>query len=128
MAWFHFVYHARVHNILTYLLTELLLKLLTTRNIFNRIKLYTNKKGNTLLLLLQVTEQDLIYTIQNALIEDSIKVYQLLGGSQGVSDELKLQLLQLLCFYNEKEPDSVEWLEERWFSANTRERQAATWR
>ncbi|XP_028038026.1 protein PTCD3 homolog, mitochondrial [Bombyx mandarina] len=76
----------------------------------------------------KVTEEDLIYTIRNALIEDSIKVYQLLGGSQGVSDELKLQLLQLLCFYNEKEPDSVEWLEERWFSANTRERQAATWR
>ncbi|KAJ8725153.1 hypothetical protein PYW07_016111 [Mythimna separata] len=76
----------------------------------------------------KVTEQDLKYTIQNALIDDSITIFQLLGGTSGVSEELKLQLLQLLCFYNEKEPESMEWLEERWFAANTRDRQAATWR
>ncbi|KAG6450726.1 protein PTCD3 homolog, mitochondrial [Manduca sexta] len=76
----------------------------------------------------QVTEEDLIYTINNALIEDSLKVFQLLGGLEGVNDELKLQFLQLLCFYNEKEPDSMEWLEERWFAATTRDRQATTWK
>ncbi|XP_072941693.1 small ribosomal subunit protein mS39 [Epargyreus clarus] len=76
----------------------------------------------------KVTEQDLIYTIENALLEDAIKVFQLLGGVEGVNEELKIKFLQLLCFYNEKEPISAEWLEERWFSAVTRERQAATWR
>lgn len=76
----------------------------------------------------KVTEDDLKYTIQNALIEDSMTVFKLLGGVSSVNEELKLQFLQLLCFYNEKEPDSMEWLEERWFSANMRERQAATWR
>lgn len=76
----------------------------------------------------KVTEEDLQYTIKNALIEDSIKIYQLLGGSEGVSNDLKLKLLQLLCFYNEKEPDSMEWLEERWFSANVREKQSTTWK
>lgn len=77
---------------------------------------------------MQVTEEDLKYAIQNALLEDSIKIFQLLGGKDAVNDELKLQFLQLLCFYNEKEPESLEWLEERWFASNTRERQAATWR
>ncbi|XP_034825130.1 small ribosomal subunit protein mS39 [Maniola hyperantus] len=76
----------------------------------------------------KVTEEDLIYTIQNALLEDAIKVFELLGGVDNLNDELKLSLLQLLCFYNEKEPVSMEWVEERWFSAATRERQAATWR
>ncbi|CAG4941282.1 unnamed protein product [Colias eurytheme] len=76
----------------------------------------------------KVTEEDLLYTINNALLDDAVKVYQLLGGSEGVNDELKLGLLQLLCFYNEKEPIAAEWLEERWFAAATRERQAATWR
>lgn len=68
------------------------------------------------------------YTIDNALIQDSIKVYQLLGGSESISDDLKLAFLQLICFYNEKEAESMEWLEERWFSAVTRERQSATWK
>ncbi|CAH0628727.1 unnamed protein product [Chrysodeixis includens] len=76
----------------------------------------------------KVTESDLEYTIKNALIEDSMKIFQLLGGVEGVNDQLKLQFLQLLCFYNEKEPDSMEWLEERWFASNTRDRQATTWR
>ncbi|KAM3968051.1 small ribosomal subunit protein mS39 [Aphomia sociella] len=76
----------------------------------------------------KVTEEDLKYTINNALLEDSVKIYQLLGGASGVSEELRIAFLQLLCFCNEKEPDSMEWLEERWFSANVRERQAATWR
>lgn len=75
-----------------------------------------------------MTEDDLKYTLKNALVEDSIKVFQILGGTKRVNDKLKIEFLQLLCFYNEKEPDSAEWLEERWFSANTRERQAATWR
>lgn len=68
------------------------------------------------------------YTIQNALLEDAIKVFELLGGVDNLNDELKLSLLQLLCFYNEKEPVSMEWLEERWFSTATKERHAATWR
>ncbi|CAK1578571.1 unnamed protein product [Parnassius mnemosyne] len=76
----------------------------------------------------KVTEEDFNYTIQNALLEDAIKVYELLGGAQVISDELKIKFLQLLCFYNEKEPISMDWVEERWFAANTRERQAATWR
>ncbi|KAL0839744.1 hypothetical protein ABMA28_016385 [Loxostege sticticalis] len=76
----------------------------------------------------KVTEEDLKYTINNALLDDSIKIFQLLGGIENISEETKLALLQFLCFYNEKEPDSMEWLEERWFSANVRERQLATWK
>lgn len=57
-----------------------------------------------------------------------MKVFQLLGGADNIREDLKIAFLQLLCFYNEKEPDSLEWLEERWFSANVREKQAATWR
>ncbi|XP_041972653.1 protein PTCD3 homolog, mitochondrial-like [Aricia agestis] len=76
----------------------------------------------------KVTEEDLKYTINNALLEDAIKVFHLLGGVEGVNDELKLSLLQFLCFYNQKEPVSMEWIEERWFSAATKERQAATWK
>ncbi|CAB3235945.1 unnamed protein product [Arctia plantaginis] len=76
----------------------------------------------------QVTEEDLKYTIQNALLEDSVKVFQLLGGVEGVNNELKLQLLQLMCFYNEKEPESMEWIEEKWFAGNTRDRHSTTWR
>ncbi|XP_075972245.1 small ribosomal subunit protein mS39 [Anticarsia gemmatalis] len=76
----------------------------------------------------KVTEEDLKYTIQNALLSDALKIYQLLGGSEGVSSDLKLQLLQLMCFYNEREPESMEWMEERWFSKNVRDRQAATWK
>lgn len=77
---------------------------------------------------LQVTEEDLKYTIKNALVEDSIKVYELLGGIKNISDELKISLLQLLCFYNEKEADSMEWLEERWFAAAVKERHTTTWK
>lgn len=76
----------------------------------------------------KVTEEDLKYTIDNSLLQDAVKVFQLLYGIEGVNDELKLQLLQLLCFYNEKEPESIEWHEERWFSGNTRDRQSTTWR
>ncbi|CAG9792120.1 unnamed protein product [Diatraea saccharalis] len=77
----------------------------------------------------KVTEEDLKKTIEHALLDDSIKIFQLLGGVEGVTDNnLKLSFLQLLCFYNEKEPDSLEWLEERWFSANTKDRHAATWK
>lgn len=77
---------------------------------------------------MKVTEDDLKYTIENALLEDAIKVFELLGGEDNISDKLKLSFLQLLCFYNEKEPISMEWLEERWFSAATKERHAATWK
>lgn len=76
----------------------------------------------------QVTEEDLNYTIKHAQIEDSLQVFRLLGGADGVSEELKIKFLQLLCFYNEKEADSMEWLEERWFAANSRDRHVATWR
>ncbi|XP_064073297.1 small ribosomal subunit protein mS39 [Vanessa tameamea] len=75
-----------------------------------------------------VTEIDLKYTIDNALLEDAIKVFELLGGESGLSSELKLSFLQLLCFYNEKEPVAMEWVEERWFAAATRERHATTWK
>ncbi|XP_050672303.1 protein PTCD3 homolog, mitochondrial [Leptidea sinapis] len=76
----------------------------------------------------KVTEDDLRYTINNALVDDAIKVCQLLGGAESLSSELKLDFLQLLCFYNEKDSVPAEWLEERWFSASTRERHATTWR
>lgn len=76
----------------------------------------------------QVTEEDLKYTIENALLEDALTVFRLLGGVDAVNDELKLSLLQLLCFYNEKDPISMDWLEERWFAAATQNRQSATWK
>ncbi|KAG7305494.1 hypothetical protein JYU34_009563 [Plutella xylostella] len=49
-------------------------------------------------------------------------------GVEGVGGDLRVKFLQLLCFYNEKEADSMEWMEERWFASNIKERQAATWR
>ncbi|CAG9091060.1 unnamed protein product [Plutella xylostella] len=76
----------------------------------------------------KVTEEDLQYTINNSLVEDSLQVFQLLGGMEGVGGDLRVKFLQLLCFYNEKEADSMEWMEERWFASNIKERQAATWR
>ncbi|XP_048481128.1 protein PTCD3 homolog, mitochondrial isoform X3 [Plutella xylostella] len=76
----------------------------------------------------KVTEEDLQYTINNSLVEDSLQVFQLLGGVEGVEGDLRVKFLQLLCFYNEKEADSMEWMEERWFASNIKERQAATWR
>lgn len=76
----------------------------------------------------KVTIEDLKHTINNGLVEDSIKVYQLLGGSENISEELKLSLLQLLCFYNEKEPESLEWTEERWFAAVNKEKHSVTWK
>ncbi|CAH0721551.1 unnamed protein product, partial [Brenthis ino] len=76
----------------------------------------------------KVTEEDLKYTIENALIEDSIKVFELLGGADNVNNDLKMSLLQLLCFYNEKEPIAMEWVEERWFAGATKERHSATWK
>lgn len=57
-----------------------------------------------------------------------MKVFELLGGVENIDDDLKLSLLQLMCFYNEKEPIAMEWLEERWFAGSAKERQAATWR
>ncbi|XP_013174951.1 PREDICTED: protein PTCD3 homolog, mitochondrial [Papilio xuthus] len=76
----------------------------------------------------KVTEEDFKYTLNNALVEDAIKVFELLGGVNALSEELKMEFLQLLCFYNEKEPLAMEWLEERWFAAKTRDRHSATWR
>lgn len=75
-----------------------------------------------------MTEEDLVYTIKNALLEDAVKVFELLGGVDNVNEELKLYLLQLICFYNEKEPISNEWIEERWFSTAVKERQSTTWK
>ncbi|XP_032512042.2 small ribosomal subunit protein mS39 [Danaus plexippus] len=76
----------------------------------------------------KVTEEDLVYTIKNALLEDAVKVFELLGGVDNVNEELKLYLLQLICLYNEKEPISNEWIEERWFSTAVKERQSTTWK
>lgn len=61
----------------------------------------------------KVTEETLLYEISNANVPNSITIYDLLKGE--ITVPTKQALLELLCFYNNCEPASMELLETRWY-------------
>lgn len=70
-------------------------------------------------------------TIYNVQVSDAIFVYNLLQTKGGeLSEDTKLQFLQLICYYNGEETLDEKWLEERWFRQGVkgRERQRKTWK
>lgn len=79
----------------------------------------------------KVDEENLKALIRDVEVRDSILVYDLLK-KQGVkvSEATKLNLMQLLCFYNHEDTLYDEWVEERWFRQGMkgRERQRKTWK
>lgn len=79
----------------------------------------------------EVCIENLESAIMNVEISDAILIYNLLK-SKGidVSHALKLQLLQLVCYFNCEDTLSDEWIEERWFRQSTtgKERQRKTWK
>ncbi|XP_058126412.1 small ribosomal subunit protein mS39 [Anopheles ziemanni] len=79
----------------------------------------------------QVETTDLQKLIDSVEVKDAILVYNLLkkNGIE-VSDELKQQMLELLCFYNHEDTLPEQFIEERWFRQGTvgRERQRKTWK
>ncbi|XP_040168078.1 protein PTCD3 homolog, mitochondrial [Anopheles arabiensis] len=79
----------------------------------------------------QVETTDLQQLIDSVEVKDAILVYNLLkkNGIE-VGDELKQQLLELLCFYNHEDTLPEQFIEERWFRQGTvgRERQRKTWK
>lgn len=79
----------------------------------------------------KVTIEDLKHTISKELVSDSILVYKLLREKNvEISVEVRQDLLELVCFYNEEDALSEELIEERWFtqSGKARERQRRTWK
>lgn len=77
-----------------------------------------------------VTIEDLKNTIKKELVSDSILVYKLLVGKKvEISAEDRQDLLELVCFYNEKDALNEELIEERWFRQveKGRERQRKSW-
>uniref|UniRef100_A0A182NBT0 Small ribosomal subunit protein mS39 n=1 Tax=Anopheles dirus TaxID=7168 RepID=A0A182NBT0_9DIPT len=79
----------------------------------------------------QVETTDLQKLIDSVEVKDAILVYNLLKkNGVAVGDELKQQLLELLCFYNHEDTLPEQFIEERWFRQGTvgRERQRKTWK
>lgn len=68
--------------------------------------------------------------IANVQVTDAILVYKLLTKSgAAISDEMRQQLLELVCFFNHDDTLDEELIEERWFSQTSvgKERQRKTW-
>lgn len=79
----------------------------------------------------EVVEDDLRNVIDKVQVSDAILVYKLLVEKNGkVSDDLRQDLLELICFYNEEDTLDAEFIEERWFtqSSRGRERKGKTWK
>ncbi|XP_046430960.1 protein PTCD3 homolog, mitochondrial [Neodiprion fabricii] len=62
----------------------------------------------------KVTEKTLHDAIRDAQLSDAVTIYRLLK-KDGVSLKTKQDLLELLCYYNDEEPTSDQFPEERWF-------------
>ncbi|KAL5286782.1 PTCD3 family protein [Megaselia abdita] len=79
----------------------------------------------------EVSEQTLKDLIQQCEITDAVFVYNLMK-TKGIEidDALKQSLLELVCFYNNSEPISEEFIEERWFKqgAANRDRLSKSWK
>ncbi|XP_014484902.1 PREDICTED: protein PTCD3 homolog, mitochondrial [Dinoponera quadriceps] len=71
-----------------------------------------------------VTEETLLYEISNGNVPDSVTIYDLLKGD--VTVPTKQAFLELLCFYNNSEPTSTDFLETRWYQY-TNKRNKNTW-
>ncbi|XP_018396267.1 PREDICTED: protein PTCD3 homolog, mitochondrial [Cyphomyrmex costatus] len=71
----------------------------------------------------KVTEETLLYEISNGNVANSITIYDLLKDE--ITVPTKQALLELLCFYNNNERISDEWLENRWYRLN--QKQKKTW-
>ncbi|XP_034104058.1 protein PTCD3 homolog, mitochondrial [Drosophila albomicans] len=79
----------------------------------------------------EVDASSLQQIIAQGELTDAVLVFNLLEQKGiEVSDELKQSLLELVCFYNNQEPLPEDFLEERWFSENSRrrERHGKTWK
>ncbi|EDW84344.2 uncharacterized protein Dwil_GK13197 [Drosophila willistoni] len=80
----------------------------------------------------EVDEVVLKKLIEQGQLSDAVFVYKLLEekGVQ-ISKELKQSLLEMVCFFNNQEPLSEEYIEERWFLQNNRRRERGvgkTWK
>lgn len=79
----------------------------------------------------EVDTSSLEQIIAQGELADAVLVYNLLE-QKGVeiNDTLKQSLLELVSFYNNQEPLPEEFIEERWFSENSRrrERHGKTWK
>lgn len=80
----------------------------------------------------QVTVEDLKKTITNRFLEDAKLVYRLLESEQpeSLTQEIRQQYLEMLCYFNESEPIYEEWIEERWLQQGQsgRDRLGNTWK
>lgn len=79
----------------------------------------------------QVGIEDLRNTIQKELVLDSILVYKLLlNKNVAVNGDIKQELLELVCFYNEEDALNDDLIEERWFrqTGKGRDRMRKTWK
>lgn len=79
----------------------------------------------------EVTAKTLQDLIQQSEITDAVFVYNLMK-TKGIEIEptLKQSLLELVCFYNNSEPISEEFIEERWFRQGSagRDRLGKSWK
>lgn len=78
-----------------------------------------------------ITEDNLKSAIDEILVLDAVEIYKLCK-EKGVtlSDEVLTSFLELLCYYNENEAISEEFIEERWFrqSSKGKEKKRKTWK
>lgn len=79
----------------------------------------------------EVDTSSLEQIIAQGELADAVLVYNLLmQKGVEINDTLKQSLLELVSFYNNQEPLPEEFIEERWFSENSRrrERHGKTWK
>ncbi|XP_058452761.1 small ribosomal subunit protein mS39 [Malaya genurostris] len=79
----------------------------------------------------KVEETDLQKLIDNVEVTDAVLVYNLLKKNKvEISRDVKQSLLELLCFTNQEETLSEDYIEERWFrqEANSKGRQKKSWK
>ncbi|XP_017778840.1 PREDICTED: protein PTCD3 homolog, mitochondrial [Nicrophorus vespilloides] len=76
----------------------------------------------------EVTEDTLKHVIDEVLIPDAKKIYKLMiEKGMEISKETQQALLDLLCFYNNEDTLSEEFIEERWFRNSAKEKVRKTW-
>lgn len=82
-----------------------------------------------------VNEDCLRNLIRDCEVNDAIFVYKLMQTKQlPINDDLKQELLELICFYNHEDTISDDYIEERWFKqsslgrGNREPRQRKTWK
>nr|CAH7761664.1 unnamed protein product [Callosobruchus chinensis] len=79
----------------------------------------------------EVTETDLKQVINDVLVSEAQLVYKLLKDRNiDISNETKQALLELLCYTNDSDVLSEEFIEERWFrqTSMTKEKQRKIWK